>query len=358
MAFERFMELALYAPGLGYYVAGARKLGRHGDFVTAPEISTLFSRCVARQVEQVLACLGRGSILEFGAGTGQMAVSILTELEDRGRLPDEYWILEVSPDLKQRQKETLERTLAHIVERVRWLECIPVAPFEGVVLANEVLDAMPVRRFRMTADGPRPLHVRQHQDTLKWCLGGGDEGLSRTLAGLQDSLGRVLPEGYESELNPHIAPWVRSVADCLTAGLLLIVDYGYTRDEFYHLQRQAGTLVCHYRHRAHFDPLWYPGLQDITASVDFSAVAEAALDAGLKVAGFANQAWFLLSAGLHELLASEDQTDTAGFLELARQAKILTLPGEMGERFKAMALTRELGADLVGFAQQDWRQRL
>jgi SAM-dependent MidA family methyltransferase len=333
-------------------------LGSHGDFVTAPEISALFGRCIARQVEQILARLEGAVILEFGAGSGQMAAAILAELEERGRLPEAYWILEVSPDLRQRQRATLERELPHLLERIRWLERMPATPFDGVVLANEVLDAMPVRRFRVTDAGPRPLQVGHADDRLQWALGTEDCALNRSLAALQSSLGRPLPEGYESELNPHIAPWIRAVADCLATGLVLIVDYGYASSEYYHPQRHSGTLVCHYRHRVHFDPLWYPGLQDITASVDFSALAEAALDVGLEVAGYSNQAWFLLSAGLDELLGAADQTETAAYFELARQAKILTLPGEMGERFKAMALTRGLDLDLHGFAQQDWRHRL
>ncbi len=358
MDFARFMELALYAPGLGYYVAGARKLGREGDFVTAPEISALFSRCIARQVHQVLAALGGGVVLEFGAGSGELAVQMLAELEALGRLPQEYWILEVSPDLRQRQEETFAETLPHLLGRVRWLERLPESGFAGVVLANEVLDAMPARRFRVTNSGPRPLHVCATADGLDWCLGPEDGELTSAVTKLEEALQRTLPVGYESELSGHVAPWVRASSEQLGAGLVLIVDYGYPRGEFYHPQRTSGTLVCHYRHRVHFDPLWHPGLQDITASVDFSALAEAALDAGLKVAGYTSQTWFLISAGLHELLADEEHKDGARYLELARQAKILTMPGEMGERFKFMALTRGLDLELVGFVQQDARHRL
>lgn len=358
LSFARYMELALYAPGFGYYSAGARKFGAEGDFVTAPEISPLFGRCVARQCRQVLELTGGGDILEIGAGTGALAADLLGELEHLGQLPERYLILELSGELRERQQALLRERLPHLLPRVRWLERLPEPGFQGVVLGNEVLDAMPVHRFRWTRQGVYELRVAWEGDDFGWRAEPAEPRLADAVAALHAEVGEAWPDGFESEINLGLAAWVRSLGERLARGVVLLVDYGYPRREYYHPQRAMGTLVCHYRHRAHADPLLLPGLQDITAFVDFTAVAEAAVAADLSVAGYTTQAHFLLGCGLGELLAASDPADAQRHLTLTRQAKILTLPGEMGERFKAIALARGIEALLLGFVLQDHRYRL
>jgi SAM-dependent MidA family methyltransferase len=357
MPFSRFMELALYAPGLGYYSAGARRFGAGGDYVTAPEISPLFSRCLARQCRQVLARTG-GDILELGAGSGTMAADILLELETLNGLPEHYRILEISGALRAQQQETLSRCVPHLLERVVWLDGLPASGLRGVIIGNEVLDALPVQRFRLTRQGPRPLGVAWHNERFVWRIGAEDPLLSAAVNEILADVHGGLPIGYEAELNPLLSPWLASLADSLADGLILLIDYGYPRREYYHPQRVAGTLLCHYRHRVHDDPLILPGLQDITASVDFTAVAAAALAAGLAVAGYTRQSHFLFGCGLAALLAEIDPADQVRYLEYVRQVKLLTLPGEMGERCKAIALTKGLDLPLLGFTWLDERGRL
>ena len=356
MDFQRFMELALYAPGLGYYRAGSRKFGSGGDFITAPELSALFSRCLARQCREILAGSG-GAILELGAGSGIMAATIMAELQHLDSLPDAYLILELSGELRERQHRLIETRLPALLPRVRWLDSLP-ENFHGVMLANEVLDALPVQRFRITGHGPRPLQVVAEQAGFGWWEGPADAALTAQLDALQQDLATPLPVGYESEICPGLNAWIAGLGAALARGALLLVDYGYPRREYYHLQRNRGTLLCHYRHRVHDDPFLWPGLQDITASVDFTAVAEAALAADLAVAGYTSQANFLLGCGLTELLAGADPGSQPSYLKLAREAKLLTLPGEMGERFQAMLLTRGIDGPFCGFGLHDDRGRL
>ncbi|GBE10323.1 hypothetical protein BMS3Bbin12_00179 [bacterium BMS3Bbin12] len=356
--FAEYMELVLYAPGLGYYAGGLRKFGAEGDFVTAPEIAPLFSRCLARQCAEVLAELGGGEILEFGAGSGAMAAGILGELRGLGCEPERYGILEVSGELRARQRETLAALVPGELGRVQWLDRLPESPLRGVVLANEVLDAMPVERFRIVPDGVHELQVDREGERLIWAEGPAGGRLAATVERLQQDLPEPLAPGYSSEVNPTFEPWLAGVADVLDAGAVLLIDYGYPRHEYYHPERATGTLMCHYRHHAHSDPLILPGLQDITAYVDFTAVAQAGVDAGLRLAGYTTQAHFLLGAGLTELLADSDPTDVRRHLALTQQVKTLTLPGEMGERFKALAFTRGFDAPLAGFALRDLRDRL
>jgi SAM-dependent MidA family methyltransferase len=355
LGFDRFMELALYAPGLGYYSAGSRKFGEAGDFVTSPELSALFSRCLARQCHEVLEGLGGGEILEFGAGSGVMAADILAELSALGCLPERYGILELSAELRARQQETIREKVPQLAERVVWLEGLPAAGFRGVVLANEVLDAMPVHRFRIAGGEPRELFVVRQGEGFALREGEPGAELAAALAPLRQQTG--LGEGYESELNLRAADWVQSLGDFLGQGVALLIDYGFPRSEYYHPQRNRGTLMCHYRHRAHDDALILPGLQDITAHVDFTAVAEAALAAGLAVRGYTSQANFLVANGLTALLA-EAGGDVKQQLTLAAQVKRLTMPGEMGELFKVMALGRGWERPLQGFALRDERGRL
>lgn len=356
--FDRYMELALYAPGLGYYSAGSRKLGADGDFVTAPEISPLFSRALAAQCAEILMELGDGSILELGAGSGAMAAELLAALERRGCLPREYLILEVSADLAERQRQALAQRVPHLLARVRWLERLPAAPLRAVVLANEVLDAMPVTRFRVVADAVAELCVGW--DGERFVETTAPPASARTAERLERLARQYeLPPGYESEVNLRAEDWIRALAPCVEAGAALLIDYGFPGREYYHPQRASGTLMCHYRHRAHPDPYWYPGLQDLTAHVDFTAMAHAAAGAGWQVAGFANQASFLLGCGLLELMQEDEEAGgLRGRLDRSAQVKRLTLPSEMGELFKVLALTRGLTRRLRGFALRDDRGRL
>ena len=354
LSFERFMALALYAPGLGYYSAGSVKIGAGGDFVTAPQLSDLFSRCVAAQCAEVLA--EGGEILEFGAGTGRMAAAVLTELAALGRLPHRYAILEVSADLAQRQRQRIGALPAPLAERVVWLERLPQRPVQGVILANEVLDALPCRRFVLEAGTPRELGVALNDGRLVERAAPADAALAREWARLSAQLPAPLADGYVSEICLQAGPWVASAADVLERGMMLLFDYGLPRAHYYHPQRVAGTLRCHYKHRVHDDPYVNLGVQDITAWVEFTRVAESAVDAGLEVAGFATQAAFLLGTGIERLVG--EASDALERARRAGEARQLLLPGEMGEAFKVMALTRACDAPLPGFALQDLRDSL
>jgi SAM-dependent MidA family methyltransferase len=356
LSFERFMELALYAPGLGYYSAGSAKLGAGGDFVTAPEVSDLFSRCVARQCAQLLAVTG-GDILELGAGTARMAGAVLTELAAAGRLPERYAILEVSADLTQRQQAYVAQLPAVLRERIVWLTQLPPAPFTGVMLANEVADALPCRRFILKGGAVQELGPGL--DTaghLGDAAAAPDTALLNECTRLFAELDAPLPEGYISEVCLRADAWVASLADVLQRGALLLFDYGLPRRHYYHPQRQTGTLRCHFRQYVHDDPYINVGLQDITAWVDFTRLAEAGLSAGLDVEGFATQAAFLLGNGIEAMTAGA-RSDVER-VRLAGEARRLMLPEEMGEAFKVLALTRGLEAPLVGFALQDLRHLL
>jgi SAM-dependent MidA family methyltransferase len=358
IGFDRFMELVLYAPGLGYYAAGTRKFGEAGDFVTAPETSPLFARCLARQCQQVLEGMPSGRLLEIGAGSGVLGADLLAELETIGQLPEQYLILEVSPDLRQRQRQTLGARVPHLLDRIHWLDDLPYPGFTGLVIANEVLDAMPVHRFRYAREQVQEAFVtwRDGRFLQVWDPARSG-GLDAAAAAVADSVGPLV-EGYESEINLRAGPWLRALGERVRAGVLLLIDYGYPRREFYHPQRNRGTLMCHYRHRAHPDPFGWVGLQDITAHVDFTAVAEAGEAAGFRVLGYTTQAHFLIGCGLDRLLAESDPQDMASHLAVMQGAKRLTLPSEMGERFKVLALARAWERPLIGFAARDLRDRL
>ncbi len=352
ISFARFMEMALYEPGLGYYSAGAAKFGAVGDFVTAPEISALFSRCLASQCAEVLTALGGGDIVELGAGSGIMATDMLNELEALGSLPRRYLILELSADLRQRQLATLlERARSH-VDRVAWLEQLP-DPLTGLIVANEVIDAIPVERFRIHDGKVNALGVGWKEGRLAWSERTARRELSLRVRSIEREVGEKFPEGYTSEINLSLAPWITSLAERLTAGVMLFVDYGLPRRQYYRSERSEGTLLCHFRHRFHDDPFVHVGLQDIGAWVDFTAVAEAGVSAGLKLAGFATQAHFLMGAGIERYLAAMTHAEVAERVSIARQAMLLTLPAEMGERFKVLALTRDFEQPLAGFSVRD-----
>ena len=349
--FARFMELALYAPELGYYSAGKHKFGAAGDFVTAPELGPVFAQCLARQCAQILGELQNGDILEAGAGSGALAVQLLLELERIGQLPARYRILEISSALRARQQALFTEMAPHLLKRIEWLNGLPSGGFRGIVLGNELLDAMPVERFRVVANDVAQLQVGWAENRFIWCETRAESVLRDRVTALD------LPEDYVSEIGLAAEGWVSSVADILEQGVLLLVDYGFPRHEFYHPQRAAGTLMCHYRHRVHDDPLMFVGLQDITAHVDFTAIAQAGTESGLGLLGYASQALFLLGCGLDEITARAP-LDARAQLTLTNEIKKLTLPHEMGELFKVIAFGRGVDVPLLGFRLQDRRGRL
>jgi SAM-dependent MidA family methyltransferase len=340
--FSRFMELALYAPGLGYYSAGMNKFGESGDFVTAPEISVLFGRSLARQAAQVVAETG-GDILETGAGSGRLAFDLLTELEQIGQLPNRYFILEVSADLRQRQQQLL----TPFAPRVAWLDALP-ASFSGLILGNEVLDAMPVDLVAWREDGVYERGVDWKNGEFGW-----NERKLATGELFEHAARLALPPGTVSEIGLAARGFIASLAGMLEKGAILMLDYGFGRSEYYHPQRTTGTLMCHYRHHAHGDPFYLPGLQDITAHVDFTAIAEAGLGGDLDLLGYTSQAHFLLNCGITDLLARFSPEQAGTYLPLAAQAQKLLNPAEMGELFKAIALGKGMDAPLTGFARGD-----
>jgi len=351
ISFARYMELALYAPGLGYYTAGARKFGEAGDFVTAPELTPLFPRAVARQVVEVLeAC--PGDILELGAGSGRLALDLLLELDRLGCLPGRYAILEVSPDLQARQRQLFEEKAPHLLQRLTWLESMPTR-YSGVVLANEVLDALPVHMLHRQGS---VVHERGVGTSEEGAFTWQDRPLEDT--GLIAAADLLPADGdYLTEVCPAATGLVRSLGSTMECGCLFFLDYGFPRAEFYHPQRTAGTLMCHYRHHAFDDPFYLPGLTDITAHVDFTAVADAGLEADLAVMGYATQAHFLVNCGLLDLLA-EGEPGSRDYLRQAAAVQKLLSPSEMGELFKVMALGKGLDIPLLGFARGDRRHTL
>ena len=350
ISFARFMELALYAPGQGYYAAGARKFGAAGDFVTAPEISSLFGQCIARSIADTVRETG-GDVLELGPGSGKLACDVLQELDAIGALPKRYLLLEVSADLKQRQQQALARLPSHLAERAVWLEALP-EQFEGAIIANEVLDVVPVHLVTFMAGWifERGVVVNEN-NAFQWrdvpaLPAELNRLVSRIQAGFADG---VAPDGYLTEVAPAVAGLVASLANCLQRGTILLIDYGFRHAEFYHAHRNTGTLMCHYRHYAHTDPFYLPGLQDITAHVDFTGVAEAAVAEGLELVGYANQAQFLLQAGITDLLAAYDPADAGTYLPMTNQAQRLLSPAEMGEFFKVIGFSKG-GATIAALA--------
>lgn len=361
MSFPRFMEMALYTPGLGYYASGLPKIGQQGDFITAPEISPIFSRCLARQAAQVLETLEKPNVIEFGAGKGTMAKDILLELEAINQPIEHYYIVELSADLRVRQQETLQALPEALFNKVVWLDQLPKDPLQGVILANEVLDAMPVERLRLEEEQSLRGYVAYNEDKqrFEWDYHPiTDSTLQKASNAILKLIGTPPPSrGYETEINLNIHPWLQSLADFLSQGAVLLIDYGYSRKEYYQPSRHMGSLRCHYQHRAHGDPFFYPGLQDITAHVDFTSVAESGFDTGFKISGYTTQAHFLMSSGLLEM-SGDPTADITESLKIAQQIKTLTLPDEMGESFKVIALTKEVDLSLIGFKLRDLRHQL
>lgn len=352
ISFAEFMHHALYAPGLGYYAAGATKFGEAGDFITAPEVSHVFGSVVARQCAEVLEALGGGEILEIGAGSGKLAADLLMAFEGIGILPDAYRILEVSADLRERQQAQLQRQVPHLADRVEWLADLPT-DHRGVIVANEVIDALPVERFVRHADGVSRQCVNIDDRGFVWDEEEAGANLERAIAAIESDIGRVLTNGYKSEVSLAAGNWISDVSGALAEGIVLLFDYGVSRREYYAAERADGWLRCHFRHHAHNDPLVLAGIQDITAWVDFTSVAEAAIAAGLDVAGYTAQAQFLISGGLDAVMAGFESLPLEQQLELSQQVKTLTLPGEMGENFKCLALRRGEIAAPSAFALAD-----
>jgi len=339
--FARYMELALYAPGLGYYSAGATKFGAAGDFVTAPELGFVFARCLARALAPVLRAT-RGDVLELGPGSGALAAELLLELERLDALPARYRLLERSADLRERQRAMLARRCPHLHKHAEWLDAPPYEAWRGVLVANEVADALPVRLFALREHGLFARAVGVESDgRFAWRELPADVALQ---AAVEHALGtaRELPLPYLSEVRPMLAPWFGEVAGTLERGTAFIIDYGYTRQDFYRSERNVGTLRCHYRHRVHDDPLALPGLQDITAWVDFDDVADAAERLGFETRSLASQAQFLLGNGLENVYADaySNASEEAERYRLSQEIKRLTLPGQMGDAFKIAAFVK------------------
>ncbi len=350
--FAQFMQLALYAPQLGYYSAGNQKFGTGGDFVTAPEISALFGQTLAQQVAQILA-LSRGSIMELGAGTGRLAVHLLHALEHLDCLPDQYYILDVSDHLRQVQLEYLQEKLSpQLLRRVVWLNQLPET-FTGVVLGNEVLDAIPVHMVHTKTQGLCERGVMLAEQGLTWSDKPWDDAPASGQHLFDEIKKLSLPTGYISEFCPTANGLIASLALTLERGVILMIDYGFSASEYYHPQRNLGTLMCHYQHYAHTDPLLNIGLQDITAHVNFSSIAYAGVDNGLQLSGFCSQAQFLMNCGILDLMAQVSPSDMARYAPLAAAAQKLLSPAEMGDLFKVIAFSKNMDVPLLGFTSGD-----
>jgi len=339
ISFAEYMHHALYAPGLGYYNAGTTKFGEAGDFVTAPEVSPVFGRVLARQCAAVIADADSPSILELGAGSGRLAADILHKLAELDSLPESYRILEVSADLQERQESVLRKEIPEFMDQVQWLGQLPDDQ-SGVIIANEVLDALPVERFIRREEGVAQLCVAVDDRSFVLRERDAPDNLVAAVAAIEKDLGQRLPAGFASEVCMAAPQWVGDLAGILREGVVFLFDYGVSRREYYAAERSGGWLRCHFRHHAHNDPLILPGIQDLTSWVDFTAIAEAGVGGGLDVAGFVTQAQFLMGGGLDRELADFSDLPIDAQLKLSGQVKLLTLPGEMGENFKCLGLSR------------------
>ncbi|EKD55109.1 MAG: hypothetical protein ACD_60C00025G0006 [uncultured bacterium] len=355
LSFARFMELALYAPTLGYYTNEFAKFGREGDFVTAPHISLLFSKCIARQCKQILKAIGSSDILELGAGSGLLAKDLLIELEKQDSLPRHYFILEISPILRRQQRDLLTAECPHLLPRIQWLDTLPKHPFKGIIFANEVLDALPVHCFEYTNDTIKERSVTFEKNQFSWCLTPFSPNIQSTIE--KKLAGFHFKNHYQSEINLMLPDFIEALAKTLDQGTLLLLDYGYGRHEYYHPDRSEGTLMCCYQHHRHTNPLLLAGLQDITAHVDFTLVAEYGTSAGLTLKGLTTQTGFLLALGLLSLAEEEPLTDIQKYQQ-NQAIKTLTLPSRMGEIVKAIAFNKNLDIPLLGFSLYDRRKDL
>ncbi|WP_190600776.1 class I SAM-dependent methyltransferase [Candidatus Vesicomyidisocius sp. SY067_SCS001] len=347
IGFDEFMNLALYYPTLGYYRSGLEKFSENGDFITAPETSDLFGFCLAKQCAQVLN--GTNDILEFGSGSGILATQILLELGRLQRLPQKYYILELSGELKHRQAETIGKVLPELIDRIVWLDELP-SDFSGVIIANEVLDAMPAKRVIYKNKQFYELGVDYHENEFFWKKFDFPYQNNKIL------LPNNVIEDYKTEINLYAIAWINSLYNATNKALVLLIDYGMSRDEYFHPQRLDGTLRCYYQHKASENPFVNIGKQDITTSVNFSDIADQASISGFKVRGYATQALFLISLGISDYLLK--QKDKNECMNLAQQIKQLVLPSVMGESFKVLALSKKLSIKLIGFVEQDLSGKL
>jgi SAM-dependent MidA family methyltransferase len=343
--------LALYAPGLGYYTAGARKFGEAGDFITAPELSTLFGRTLAKQLIEVMQA-STPHILELGAGSGKLALDILTELEKRDALPESYSILEVSADLRQRQQALIQERLPHLASKVIWLDALP-DHISGAVIGNEVLDALPVHLVYWSDGGILERGVSSNGDTFAW-----QDRIPENSALLDIANSLTVPDDYLSEISLAARGLIASLSERMEKGVMLFIDYGFGSAEYYHPQRSRGTLMCHYRHHSHDDPFYLLGLQDITSHVDFTAIAESAIDHGAHFLGYTSQAHFLINNGMADFLSEVSAADVRSYAPLSAQFQKLTSPAEMGELFKVIALGKGMEQPPAGFLRGDMSRRL
>lgn len=344
ISFADFMHASLYTPGLGYYNAGTTKFGSAGDFVTAPELGKLFAKCLAEQCAQILTTLNNKNIFELGAGSGQLACDLLQALSQKNIQLENYFILELSADLRQRQQEKILKQCPEFCNIVRWLDHLPKDPLDAVIIANEVVDAMPVSRFHFENDNLQECFVTFNGTNFTEVLRPANKNLHAAFVAA--NLGNYVTNSYTSEINLWLSSWLQSLNASLASGAILIVDYGFPRAEYYHSQRNQGTLMCHYRHRNHTNPFINIGLQDITAHVDFTAIAEAADACALEIVGYTNQASFLLNCGITKFLDSDN-------IKQHQELQTLTSPAEMGELFKIIALTKNVDIDLLGFENFD-----
>jgi len=368
ISFTEFMQTVLYEPGLGYYSAGSTKLGAEGDFITAPEISPLFSQSIAQAILPALDAIDESSILEVGAGSGKMATNILQHLNHLDNLPEKYYILELSADLRLRQQQYIKSKAAELYERVEWLDSIP-ENLNAVVIANELLDAMPVVRFKKEKQGISTEHVIIEDGEFKFNYilnsDNNDSSYQRICQRLQkiESENAELNPGFKSEINFNAEDWLTSISEKLNSGVILLIDYGYPQHEYYHEQRNNGTLTCFYRHRHHDNPFIYPGLQDLTAHVDFTAIADCAIECGMNVLGYTTQSNFLFGAGIAQLAEEKavefiEQDNIVEQIELTNKIKKLTMPYEMGEIIKVIAFSKNCTVSLDAFHFNDMRDHL
>jgi len=355
IGFEHYMQLALYYPGLGYYSGGAQKFGEQGDFITSPEVSPLFAQTLAKPISTLIETIPEVKIIEFGAGSGKLAAELLRALQKKASLPEKYFIIELSAELQQRQRDTIYQIAPELLTRVQWLTKLPESRLNAIVIANEVLDAMPVKRFRLTNNNIEELGVEIKDKKLELSYREADEELVKKIDILDINRDDVL---YSSELNMNINPWIKSLAHCIEKGAVYLIDYGYPRSEYYTEERHMGSFLGYYRHRSIDAPLWYPGLQDLTAFVDFTEIAEAAIENGFDVDGFTSQGNFLINSGLAEIVENTSTNSEVQRLQMVQQMKTLSLPGEMGERFKVIGLSKGLEENVPGFELRDFRYRL
>ena len=343
ISFEEFIDFVMYKPGLGYYSAGAEKIGHSGDFTTAPEISKLFGMALANQMTPILDHYQSPSIIEIGAGTGKLAFDIMTQLNDYQVNFDRYYILELSADLKQRQQSMLSHLPTKTLNKIVWLDSIPMDSIDGVIIANEVIDALPFTRFKTQNGQVYELGISVEDNQLIEQPRLADEMLSNMVDSIAKEIGMTFQDGYTSEIRINFGSWFRTIESMLSSGSIFFVDYGYARQEYYDEERTNGSMICHYRNVAHEDPLSNLGIQDISASVDFSQLADVALQRNIEVGFFTSQSDFLINAEILGVI--ESVIDEGLKMRLTQEVKQLLLPNQMGEVFKCMLLNKNINPD-------------